>query len=101
MPANRPHPLPAASPWIGKLRSTIPFIAKRSGSFGNAWARQIPASGNGTPRAHIPSSFPTGTRLLRLAFPARVSVGPQQVNEAAKEAVLDISFDTLIVCGFA
>ena len=33
--------------------------------------------------------------------PEHGTVGPQQVKEAAKEAVLGIGFDILIVCGFA
>jgi adenine-specific DNA-methyltransferase len=43
-------------------------------------------------------------KLLRLAVsigPEHGTVGPQQVKEAAKEAVLGIGFDILIVCGFA
>ena len=33
--------------------------------------------------------------------PEHGTVGPQQVKEAAKEAVQDVGFDMLIVCGFA
>ena len=33
--------------------------------------------------------------------PEHGTVGPQQVKEAAKEAVKGIGFDILIVCGFA
>jgi len=33
--------------------------------------------------------------------PEHGTVGPQQVKEAAKEAVQGVGFDTLIVCGFA
>src|SRR5438094_3605445 len=33
--------------------------------------------------------------------PEHGTVGPQQVKEAAKEAVLGVGYDTLIVCGFA
>jgi adenine-specific DNA-methyltransferase len=33
--------------------------------------------------------------------PEHGTVGPQQVKEAAKEAVRGVGFDTLIVCGFA
>src|SRR5208283_5065389 len=33
--------------------------------------------------------------------PEHGTVGPQQVKEAAKEAVQGVGFDTLVVCGFA
>src|SRR5207245_7688492 len=33
--------------------------------------------------------------------PEHGTVGPQQVKEAAKEAVQGVGYDTLIVCGFA
>ena len=40
------------------------------------------------------------------ALPCRIgpehgTVGPQQVKEAAKEAVQGVGFDLLVVCGFA
>jgi adenine-specific DNA-methyltransferase len=43
-------------------------------------------------------------KAIRVAVsigPEHGTVGPQQVKEAAKEAVLGIGFDILIVCGFA
>ncbi len=43
-------------------------------------------------------------KLIRVAVsigPEHGTVGPQQVKEAAKEAVVGIGFDILIVCGFA
>ena len=43
-------------------------------------------------------------KLIRVAVsigPEHGTVGPQQVKEAAKEAVLGIGFEILIVCGFA
>jgi adenine-specific DNA-methyltransferase len=43
-------------------------------------------------------------KLVRVAVsvgPEHGTVGPQQVKEAAKEAVLGIGFDILVVCGFA
>ena len=33
--------------------------------------------------------------------PEHGTVGPQQVKEAAKEAVQGVGFDLLLVCGFA
>jgi adenine-specific DNA-methyltransferase len=42
------------------------------------------------------------TRRVAVSIgPEHGTVGPQQVKEAAKEAVLGIGFDMLIVCGFA
>ncbi|MFH1097775.1 MAG: site-specific DNA-methyltransferase [Candidatus Desantisbacteria bacterium] len=43
-------------------------------------------------------------KILRVAIsigPEHGTVGPQQVKEAAKEAVQGVGFDMLIVCGFA
>jgi adenine-specific DNA-methyltransferase len=45
-----------------------------------------------------------GVRVRRVAVsigPEQGTVGPQQVKEAAKEAVQGIGFDLLLVCGFA
>ena len=42
------------------------------------------------------------TRRVAVSIgPEHGTVGPQQVKEAAKEAVLGVGFDLLIVCGFA
>jgi adenine-specific DNA-methyltransferase len=42
------------------------------------------------------------TRRVAVSIgPEHGTVGPQQVKEAAKEAVQGIGFDTLVVCGFA
>ncbi len=42
------------------------------------------------------------TRRVAVSLgPEHGTVGPQQVKEAAKEAVQGVGFDTLIVCGFA
>ncbi|MFH0937859.1 MAG: site-specific DNA-methyltransferase [Planctomycetota bacterium] len=42
------------------------------------------------------------TRRVAVSIgPEHGTVGPQQVKEAAKEAVQGVSFDVLIVCGFA
>jgi adenine-specific DNA-methyltransferase len=42
------------------------------------------------------------TRRVAVSLgPEHGTVGPQQVKEAAKEAVKGVGFDTLIVCGFA
>jgi len=42
------------------------------------------------------------TRRVAVSLgPEHGTVGPQQVKEAAKEAVLGVGFDMLIVCGFA
>ena len=60
----------------------------------------MPASGC-TRRVNSPT--PTARRG---EWPSRIgpehgTVGPQQVKEAAKEAVQGVGFDMLIVCGFA
>ncbi len=50
------------------------------------------------------SSTGADGKAIRVAVsigPEHGTVGPQQVKEAAKEAVLGIGFDILIVCGFA
>jgi adenine-specific DNA-methyltransferase len=50
------------------------------------------------------SSTGADGKSIRVAVsigPEHGTVGPQQVKEAAKEAVLGIGFDILIVCGFA
>ncbi len=42
------------------------------------------------------------TRRVAISLgPEHGTVGPQQVKEAAKEAVQGVGFDTLIICGFA
>ena len=46
----------------------------------------------------------SGRAIIRLAVtigPEHGTVGPQQVKEAAKEAVQGVGFDMLVVCGFA
>ena len=56
---------------------------------------------------HLPSPSQgegSGVRVRRVAVsigPEHGTVGPQQVKEAAKEAVQGVGFDLLIVCGFA
>ena len=56
---------------------------------------------------HLPSPSQgegSGVRVRRVAVsigPEHGTVGPQQVKEAAKEAVQGVGFDLLIICGFA
>ncbi|HET7089039.1 MAG TPA: hypothetical protein VFL17_10340 [Anaerolineae bacterium] len=60
-----------------------------------------------SPPAPLPSRKQRETgegRVRRVAVsigPEHGTVGPEQVKEAAKEAVLGIGFDLLVVCGFA
>ncbi len=70
----------------------------------------IHASGEYTEKLPSPSGAPSGddkgpgVRSRRVAVsigPELGTVGPEQVKEAAKEAVAGIGFDVLIVCGFA
>jgi len=52
----------------------------------------------------VGTSTGADSKSIRVAVsigPEHGTVGPQQVKEAAKEAVLGIGFDILIVCGFA
>ncbi len=49
-------------------------------------------------------TFKEGDRTRRVAVsigPEHGTVGPQQVKEAAKEAVRGVGYDVLVVCGFA
>jgi adenine-specific DNA-methyltransferase len=49
-------------------------------------------------------TYKEGDKTRRVAVsigPEHGTVGPQQVKEAAKEAVLGVGYDTLVVCGFA
>lgn len=53
---------------------------------------------------HAAGTYKEGDKVRRVAVsigPEHGTVGPQQVKEAAKEAVLGVGFDTLVVCGFA
>ena len=49
----------------------------------------------------LSSSYFIPIRVAVSIGPEHGTVGPQQVKEATKEAVLGIGFDILIVCGFA
>jgi len=63
------------------------------------------ASGGTEGPLHPPACGGTeGGRVRRVAVsigPEQGTVGPQQVKEAAKEAVQGVGFDLLLVCGFA
>jgi adenine-specific DNA-methyltransferase len=64
----------------------------------------IHASGEYTEKLPSPSGEGPGVRSRRVAVsigPELGTVGPEQVKEAAKEAVTGLGFDVLIVCGFA
>ena len=53
---------------------------------------------------HAKGEYHEGDNVKRIAVcigPEHGTVGPDLVKEAAKEAVLGIGFDTLVVCGFA
>ena len=53
---------------------------------------------------HAVGEYMEGNKSRSVAVfvgPEHGTVGPEMVREAAKEAVLGIGFDTLIVCGFA
>jgi adenine-specific DNA-methyltransferase len=53
---------------------------------------------------HAAGTYKEGDKTRRVALsigPEHGTVGPQQVKEAAKEAVQGLGYDTLIVCGFA
>jgi len=68
--------------------------------------RQEGTAGGGTEGPlHPPACGGTeGGRVRRVAVsigPEQGTVGPQQVKEAAKEAVQGVGFDLLLVCGFA
>ena len=71
-------------------------------SFAGSW---IHAAGTYTEK--VPSSAKgekPEVKVRRVAIsigPEQGTVGPQQVKEAAKEAVQGIGYDLLIVCGFA
>ena len=54
-----------------------------------------------TPRANTPTPTARPRRVAVSIGPEHGTVGPQQVKEAAKEAVQGVGFDMLIVCGFA
>lgn len=58
----------------------------------------------GVPPVTKAGETPAPPRIRRVAVsigPEHGTVGPQQVKEAAKEAVQGVGFDMLIVCGFA
>ena len=53
---------------------------------------------------HASGEYTAAAKTIRVAVsigPEHGTVGPQQVKEAAKEAVQGVGFDTLVVCGFA
>jgi adenine-specific DNA-methyltransferase len=54
---------------------------------------------------HAAGEYTDATKQTRRVVvsigPEHGTVGPQQVKEAAKEAVQGVGFDTLVVCGFA
>jgi adenine-specific DNA-methyltransferase len=53
---------------------------------------------------HATGTYTESGKSRRVAIsigPEHGTVGPEQVNEAAKEAVQGVGFDLLIVCGFA
>ena len=70
--------------------------------YAGAW---LHAAGEYTERLPSPSQGEgSGVRVRRVAVsigPEHGTVGPQQVKEAAKEAVQGVGFDLLIICGFA
>ena len=56
----------------------------------------------GEPQADVPLHHRSRVAAMsRIVGPEHGTVGPQQVKEAAKEAVLGIGVDILIDCGFA
>jgi adenine-specific DNA-methyltransferase len=66
-----------------------------------AW---LHAAGEYTEKTSEVSQTSEVSRVKRVAVsisPEHGTVGPQQVKEAAKEAVQGIGFDLLIICGFA
>jgi adenine-specific DNA-methyltransferase len=70
--------------------------------YAGAW---LHAAGEYTESPH-PNPLPEGEgkvvrRVAVSIGPEHGTVGPQQVKEAAKEAVQGVGFDMLIVCGFA
>jgi len=71
-------------------------------SFAGSW---LHATGTYTEKIPSPAKGQgTGVKVRRVAVsigPEQGTVGPQQVKEAAKEAVQGIGYDLLIVCGFA
>jgi adenine-specific DNA-methyltransferase len=85
-------------------------------SFAGTWLHAtgtfVESSSSGRESAHSNSgkdqsrltSAATKEKVRRVAIsigPEHGTVGPEQVNEAAKEAVQGVGFDLLIVCGFA
>jgi len=65
--------------------------------------RQEGTAGGGRPEGTAGGGT-EGGRVRRVAVsigPEQGTVGPQQVKEAAKEAVQGVGFDLLLVCGFA
>lgn len=71
--------------------------------YAGAW---LHAAGEYTETSPSPQPSPTGGEGVRKRVavsigPEHGTVGPQQVKEAAKEAVQGVGFDMLIVCGFA
>ncbi len=69
--------------------------------FAGTW---IQAVGEYTEKLPSPSGEGSGVRSRRAAIsigPELGTVSPEQVKEAAKEAVRGVGFDLLIVCGFA
>ena len=64
--------------------------------------RLDPYAGNLAPCAGEYTDADGKTRRVAVSIgPEHGTVGPQQVKEAAKEAVQGVGFDMLIVCGFA
>jgi adenine-specific DNA-methyltransferase len=74
---------------------------ERLESYAGAW---IHAVGEYTEKLPSPTGEGSGVRSRRAAIsigPELGTVSPEQVKEAAKEAVRGVGFDLLIVCGFA
>ena len=61
----------------------------------------IQAAGEYSQVSSINSQVSESRRVAVSIGPEHGTVGPQQVKEAAKEAVQGVGFDVLIVCGFA
>jgi adenine-specific DNA-methyltransferase len=87
---------------VQNTRKAERLVFDRLDPFPGVW---LHAAGEYTERLPSPSQGEgPGVRVRRVAVsigPEHGTVGPQQVKEAAKEAVQGIGFDLLVVCGFA
>ncbi len=79
----------------------------RLDSYAGVWLHasgEYTESGTGVSPEEDTGKMPVPPKTRRVAVsigPEHGTVGPQQVKEAAKEAVQGVGFDMLIVCGFA